>query len=741
VNFKFNGAAVAAILSVLFPALWVGSGKSQESEAPLVRATTSEVLLDFVVRDKSGKIIRDLRPGEVQVFEDGVPQPLRHFEFSNGRAEAPPSTENAASPAPGVPASVNSDVSPKTVNEVRDLSVVSVVIGNLDPRGREITLRAMRDFAKTDLGPNTYVGVFSLGAGGLRNLQPYTSDPAKISDAVTRATKDSLNGQFNSSGQVDSRVRSAGAADEDPTAAFLRAKPAGQLQQYGSSGSSGASEDVQDMLLTAWVSESEDVYHDSLSFLAPLRALAQAQTEIPGRKVILLFSAGLPVESGSVEMLHSVISASNRANVSIYALDTVGVTPADGFADSTARLQAAATASMNMQLAASNHTNGVVTADQVVGQELAETSIHSNTRQNMAELAEGTGGALLPDTLDLREPIREAIESARMHYDVTYAPTNTAVDGSFRKIEVKVSRPGATVFARSGYYAVPTINGNQVYPFEIATLKAINTKPDLREFNFNTTTLEFRPGPMRTQYAFVFQAPTKDLNVTTDDKWAKVHVCVTALIKDGKGQVVDKISKDIPYDLPLAKRADMEKGTVSFTSPFFLAPGHYTIDTAAVDRNSMKASVSRSTLDVDQNSGFSISDVAVVRRIDDIHGVANPYDPFESRGGDVTPQLGDGVLPDSSGNLRFYAAAYPPAPVDQPVAMKVEVMQDDNIVAQSPVYAVSPDSNGAATALASVPAAKLQPGQYEANVIFQYKGDKLTKKVQFVLVGATAASK
>ncbi|MGB6827162.1 MAG: hypothetical protein WBE41_03890, partial [Terracidiphilus sp.] len=410
------------------------------------------------------------------------------------------------------------------------------------------------------------------------------------------------------------------------------------------------------------------------------------------------------------------------------------------FGDANRRLQEAATASKNMQLSTIDKGSAEVTPDQVIAMEIAETSIHSDTRGNMAELAEGTGGALLPDTIDLREPIREAIESSRTHYEVTYAPSNTAIDGNFRRIEVKLTRPGATVFARNGYYAVPLVNGHQVYPFEIATLKAISTKPDLHQFDFNTTTLEFRSGEVRNQYAFIFQAPTKDLTVTTDEKWAKVHVCVTALIKDSKGQVVDKISKDIPYDLPLAKKEEMEKGIVSFTAPFFLAPGHYTLDVASVDRNSMKASVNRSTLDVDQDSGFSISDVAVVRSLDDIHGDANPYDPFESRGGDVTPQLGDPIWPDASGNLRFYAAAYPPMPVDQPVAMKVEIYQDDNLVAQSPVYAVSPDANGAATAIASISTAKLQPGQYEANVIFQYKSEKLTKRMNFTLAGGGVAN-
>ncbi len=234
---------------------------------------------------------------------------------------------------------------------------------------------------------------------------------------------------------------------------------------------------------------------------------------------------------------------------------------------------------------------------------------------------------------------------------------------------------------------------------------------------------------------------TKDLTVTEDKQWAKVHVCVTALIKNDKGQIVDKISKDIPYDLPIATKAEMQKGIVSFTSPFLLPPGHYTIDTAAVDRQSMRASVNRSTLDVDQDSGFSMSDVAVARRVDSLDGPVNALDPLESRGATITPELGNVVTPDTAGALEFYAVAYPQAPVDAPVNVSFEIYQAGKLVMKSPPSPVPPDRNGVASILAKIPAGKLTPGsRYEADVLFQYKGERLMRKVDFTLAGGGLAS-
>ena len=364
---------------------------------------------------------------------------------------------------------------------------------------------------------------------------------------------------------------------------------------------------------------------------------------------------------------------------------------------------------------------------------MAESSIHANTRGNLQELAEGTGGALLPDTFDLREPLRRAMEDVHTHYELSYSPTNLVADGSFRKIELRVSRPGATVFTRSGYYALPLLNGRPVYPFEMATLKALNTTPALHQFNFHSAAFQFRPGAERTRLAFVFQAPLQDLMVTKDGQWEKVHVCVTALIKNDQGHVVEKISRDIPYEVPAAKMSEFQRGVVSFTTPFLLAPGRYTVETAAVDRESMKASVSRYVLMVEQASPLSVSDLALVRRMDAIEGPANVSDPLEARGAKVTPELSDVISPGADRQVKFYAVAYPAAPVNTPVEVHIEISRDGHVVLRTPASEVPPDASGAASILASVPMEHLPAGQYEAQVSFQYKGQTVTKTTVFTL--------
>jgi len=714
---------------------------SAQTPEPTLRTTTSEVLLDLVVRDKHAQIIHDLRPEEVQVFENGVPQKLRQFNFVDGHTVEPqaPTATAAAGPESGVPSKAPAE--PATVNELRDISVISVVIANLDPRGRRLAVDAMRKFVSTEMGPRTYVGVFTLGMGGLRFVQPYTNDGVKISAAIERATSSAQLAQLRAVNQLSLQEGGPGTADSS----------AGENNSPGGSGSgdspttvnannassAGPAAAIATFMSTSTISEMQDVYSDSTRYLAPLHALVQAQAQFPGRKVVLLFSAGLPVQTDTVELLRAVISAANRANVSIYALDTRGITPESTLDNSRRRLQAAADASRRQMLARVTGGNQQVTPDMVVANEVAESSIHSDTRSNLAELADGTGGELLPDSLDLLDPLRRAVEDVRTHYELSYSPSNTAMDGGFRKIEVKVSRTGARVFARDGYYALPVLNGRQIYPFEMATLKALNTKPSAHEFDFQASTLQFRPGLDRTQLVFVFEAPSRDLTIVKEGDWAKVHVCVTALIRDEQGQVVQKLSKDIPYRVPAAKMADLQRGVVSFETPFQLPPGKYMLETASVDRQGMKASVSRSPLEVTEASGLSMSDVALARRVDAIDGLSNSADPLEARGGKVTPELSGTLPPDANGRVQLYAVAYPPTPIDARVDATVEIWRDGKLIMRSPASEVPPDQDGVTSILANLNTGKLPAGHYQAHISFQYKGERVTKSTAFTLAGGS----
>ena len=74
-------------LTLLYPAVY-----AQEPEY-VFRAETELVLVNVTVRDKNGNFVRNLKPEDFNVLEDGKPQKVVSFDIEN--TDAIPSTDVA----------------------------------------------------------------------------------------------------------------------------------------------------------------------------------------------------------------------------------------------------------------------------------------------------------------------------------------------------------------------------------------------------------------------------------------------------------------------------------------------------------------------------------------------------------------------------------------------------------------------------------------------------------------------
>jgi VWFA-related protein len=74
---------------------------------------------------------------------------------------------------------------------------------------------------------------------------------------------------------------------------------------------------------------------------------------------------------------------------------------------------------------------------------------------DLKKMSSETGGHVF--TVDKKHTLDDAFkdlqEELRNQYSIGYVPTNTSRDGSFRHIDIKVTRPDLVVQARKGYYA------------------------------------------------------------------------------------------------------------------------------------------------------------------------------------------------------------------------------------------------------------------------------------------------
>ncbi len=75
-------------------------------------------------------------------------------------------------------------------------------------------------------------------------------------------------------------------------------------------------------------------------------------------------------------------------------------------------------------------------------------------QQMLQELAENTDGVATVNVNDVGLGLRRVIDHTSAYYLLGYSSTNTATDGRYRRIEVRVSQRGVGVTARRGYTAV-----------------------------------------------------------------------------------------------------------------------------------------------------------------------------------------------------------------------------------------------------------------------------------------------
>lgn len=127
---------------LLFVLALAGATSAQEPATgrpptpPAFRVDTGVVMLDVVVRDKKGRLIRDLRADEVQVFEDGVIQEVTGFRFVETGRETVPAAAGAPAPAPKP--------------EAKQVTLVTLLFDQLGAEARPIARKAALDFLAAD---------------------------------------------------------------------------------------------------------------------------------------------------------------------------------------------------------------------------------------------------------------------------------------------------------------------------------------------------------------------------------------------------------------------------------------------------------------------------------------------------------------------------------------------------------------------------------------------------------------
>lgn len=130
------------------------------------------------------------------------------------------------------------------------------------------------------------------------------------------------------------------------------------------------------------------------------------------------------------QRFRNLLTTANRANVSFYPVDVGGLR----------------TEQVPASRAPRPGENPVAVAE-------AYRATLGRRLDVLRELASNTDGRAVVNTNDLSGAVRKIADDLAAYYLLGYYTSNTAADGKYRRIEVKVKAPGVNVSARRGYLA------------------------------------------------------------------------------------------------------------------------------------------------------------------------------------------------------------------------------------------------------------------------------------------------
>jgi hypothetical protein len=326
------------------------------------------------------------------------------------------------------------------------------------------------------------------------------------------------------------------------------------------------------------------------------------------------------------------------------------------------------------------------------------------------------------------------MDEVRSYYEASYDPHIAVFDGKFRKISVKLDRPGVEVHTRSGYFALPQLgNGQQLLAYEVPLMSAVNAAQPLSELAFSARAERFNERGPKIEYMLTMEIPQKEITFAPqpDGKTATIDVPVMILVRNSSGEIVDKFSREFAVGVAQDTVEARKAYNLVQTYHTELAPGTYTLEAAVMDRKGNKIGVQKSPLVVPSPTDkLAISDVVVILRTDQIKDTPI-LDAFYLPNGKVTPTLSNKLKGGAGSVLPFYFTVYPDAAVKDAPKLTMGFYKDGQFLgsADAPLPPVGKD--GRIPYIANLPADKFTPGSYEIRLSVKQGGDDAEQKVDF----------
>jgi VWFA-related protein len=430
----------------------------------VVRISTSLVQTDVVVVDKNDHVIPDLTLADFKLFENGKRQDLKFIEFVSADA------------SPRIEGSINIEGNRIEPDAARNLSardlrrVFAFVVDDLTiPFADLIGVRnLLSDFVNNQMSGGDLVAIIRV-VGGRGLLQQFTSDKQLLRRAIS---------------EINPVLTPYSAFNNLPAVEGNNPQP-----QQAASGDGG--------IAMPEIAGMPDIDASDEGITRGMRSLITLQTTgdvvnsmktLPGRKSLVLISGGLPLYEANQNqitiagiptpvadastyisnvsyLLNQLTDRASRAGVVINTLDIRGLKASRGVSlftdpgnEGRSALFGGGGSDPNFGRAAN--------MGQFDNKSLDTLSGHLG----LQALANATGGVSVINTSNFGEGLNRILNRSN-YYLLAYRPSES-FDNKFRKLEVKVERPGTRVYTRAGYIATADTPAGQPKTKEQALIKA-----------------------------------------------------------------------------------------------------------------------------------------------------------------------------------------------------------------------------------------------------------------------------
>ncbi len=523
---------------------------THESNPPF-KVPVNLVLVRVVVRDDRGQVVKDLKSGDFQLFDNRKPQIITHF--SAEMPILPPQPAPASKPPAGTDEAPKPAATPAPAIPARFVALLFDDVHLDTPTLTQSKLAAER-FVVSGIAPTDRVALYTVSG---QNQMDFTDDRDKVSKMLgalqpRTVTAGDVSGKsgcptmnyYEADLIVNHNDSSALAvATADALACMFNHDPlmTGQAQAVATS--------------TAHQMENSAGTQTDYDFRR-LQEVVRRISLLPGQRSIVLVSPGFLFFTRETD-LTDVIEKATRANVLINTLDARGIyTPDDG-------------------TDISQEASGSVLAS-------AAKSLFYITAQNMQsdvleELADGTGAVYFHNSNDLDAGFRQAAGAPEASYLLAFSPLGMKVDGKFHELKVTLTgKQKYAIQARKGYYA-PKRNTDPAEVAKQEVEEAVFSQEEIHDLPAELHTQFYKSDQSDAQISVLTRVNVGRLHFRKEDGRNKNVLTVVSAVFDRNGNYVTGNEKTIELRLRDATLESLERTGMTVKSNFDVKPGAYMV--------------------------------------------------------------------------------------------------------------------------------------------------------------------